>query len=101
MSPPAICCGTTPSLAKTCPAMPAMRILRPLRSWAVFISLRNQPPIWAPVLPQGMEHGLGGAVVGVGRGGEAAGAAPADLGRRLRDGGRGERCRPAGGDGAA
>ena len=37
------------------PARPAIRILRPFRSWTVRISLRNQPPIWAPVLPQGMD----------------------------------------------
>ena len=30
---------------------PPMRILSPLRSAADLISLRNQPPIWAPVLP--------------------------------------------------
>ena len=32
MSPPAICCGTTPSFAITSPAKPPMRIFRPLRS---------------------------------------------------------------------
>ena len=51
MSPPAICCGTTPSLVSTWPAKPPMRILRPLRSATVLISLRYQPPICAPVLP--------------------------------------------------
>ena len=43
----------TPSLASTWPAMPAMRNLRPLRSSTVLISLRNQPPICAQVLPAG------------------------------------------------
>ena len=33
------------------PAQPPMRIFRPLRSSTVLISLRNQPPIWQPVLP--------------------------------------------------
>ena len=51
MSPPAICCGTTPSFCSTRPGNPPMRILRPLRSSTVLISLRNQPPIWQPVLP--------------------------------------------------
>jgi hypothetical protein len=54
MSLPGICWGTTPSLASTWPAKPPQRNLRPLRSATVLISLRNQPPIWAPVLPQGM-----------------------------------------------
>ena len=53
MSPPAICCGTTPTFCSTWPAMPPMRNLRPERSATVLISLRNQPPIWVPVLPQG------------------------------------------------
>src|SRR6186997_3416924 len=51
MSPPAICCGTRPSLDITRPANPPMRIFRPLRSSGVLISLRNQPPIWQPELP--------------------------------------------------
>ena len=55
MSPPAICCGTEPSLAQTMPAMPAMRNFRPFMSSGLLISLRNQPPICAPVLPQGIE----------------------------------------------
>src|ERR1700736_5392115 len=54
MSPPASCCGTTPSLEMTRPANPPIRILRPLRSDTSLISLRNQPPIWAPVLPAGI-----------------------------------------------
>ena len=33
------------------PAKPPMRNLRPLRSSSDLISLRNQPPICAPVLP--------------------------------------------------
>ena len=53
MSPPAICCGTTPSLLITWPAKPPMRNFRPLRSSTLLISLRNQPPICAPVLPHG------------------------------------------------
>ena len=53
MSPPAICCGTTPSLLHTWPANAGDAELQPLRSSSVLISLRNQPPIWAPVLPHG------------------------------------------------
>jgi hypothetical protein len=52
MSPPAICCGTTPTFCITRPAKPLMRNLRPLRSATVLTSFLNQPPIWAPVLPQ-------------------------------------------------
>ena len=55
MSPPAICCGTTPSFCSTRPAKPPMRHFRPLRSSTVLISLRNQPPIWQPVLPASSE----------------------------------------------
>jgi hypothetical protein len=50
MSPPASCWGTTPSLAMTWPANPPMRIFTPFMSSGVLISLRHQPPIWAPVL---------------------------------------------------
>ena len=45
------CWGTTPSFCKVLPAHPPIRNLRPLRSSTVLISLRNQPPICAPVLP--------------------------------------------------
>ena len=38
-------------LASVLPAQPPMRILRPLKSSTVLISLLNQPPIWLPVLP--------------------------------------------------
>src|ERR1041384_4571328 len=51
MSPPAICCGTRPSFCKVLPAQPPMRILRPEKSEGSLISLLNQPPICAPVLP--------------------------------------------------
>ena len=35
------------------PAKPPTRNLRPFKSSIVLISFRNQPPIWAPVLPVG------------------------------------------------
>ena len=54
MSPPAICCGTTPSFCSTRPPKPATRILMPLKSAGVFSSLRNQPKLCPPVLPHGM-----------------------------------------------
>ena len=34
--------------------MPPMRNFRPFRSATDLISLRNQPPIWQPVLPAGI-----------------------------------------------
>ena len=34
----------------TWPAKPPMRIFTPFMSSGVLISLRHQPPIWAPVL---------------------------------------------------
>ena len=40
------------SFSTTLPARPAMRIFTPLKSSTVLISLRNQPPICAPVLPE-------------------------------------------------
>jgi hypothetical protein len=54
MSPAAICCGTPPTLEMMVPANPPTRNFRPLRSSVDLISLRNQPPICAPVLPVGM-----------------------------------------------
>jgi hypothetical protein len=54
MSAAAIICGTAPSLASTRPAIPPMRALSPFRSATVLISLRNQPPIWQPVLADGI-----------------------------------------------
>ena len=54
MSPPAICCGTPPTFAMMVPANPPTRNFRPLKSSIDLISLRNQPPIWAPVEPVGM-----------------------------------------------
>src|SRR3989442_15697068 len=53
MSPPAICCGTPPTLAMMLPANPPTRNFRPLKSSMDLISFRNQPPIWAPVEPVG------------------------------------------------
>ena len=44
------------ALAMTRPGKPPMRNLRPLRSSTVLISLRNQPPIWQPVLPAEQHH---------------------------------------------
>ena len=58
MSPPAICCGTVPSLARVLPAHPPIRILMPFKSSTVWISLRNQPPICVPVLPPEMAYNL-------------------------------------------
>src|SRR5210317_1755725 len=51
--PPGRDTGEAPSLAITSPPRPGIRIFRPLKSSAEFISLRNQPPICTPVLPQG------------------------------------------------
>src|ERR1700688_3624166 len=58
MSPPAICCGTPPTLAMMVPANPPTRHLRPWRSALDLISFRNQPPICAPVLPVGIPRHL-------------------------------------------
>ncbi|CFO08048.1 Uncharacterised protein [Bordetella pertussis] len=52
MSPSGICCGTTPSLDSTMPPMPPIRMFRPLRSAVDLISLRYQPSICTPTLPQ-------------------------------------------------
>ena len=54
MSPPAICCGTTPTRCMILPAKPPSLNFRPFRSSIFVIGLRNQPPIWALVLPPGM-----------------------------------------------
>ncbi len=54
MSLAAVSCEITPSFSMTLPANPPMRILRPFMSATPLISLRNQPPICAPVLPLGM-----------------------------------------------
>ena len=54
MSGPPICCVTTPSFWSALPPYPAMRNLSPFRSSTLRISLRNQPPIWLPVLPAGI-----------------------------------------------
>src|ERR671912_565993 len=51
MSAPPSCCATAPTLLKIWPPMPPMRNFRPWRSCTLRISLRNQPPICAPVLP--------------------------------------------------
>src|SRR3954447_18022098 len=53
MSPPAICCGTPPTLEMMVPAKPPTRNFKPRKSTIDLISFRNQPPIWAPVLPVG------------------------------------------------
>src|SRR5215210_1621539 len=53
MSPPGMFCGTPPMRSRTLPAKPPMRIFMPFKSLTDLISLRNQPPICAPVLPQG------------------------------------------------
>src|SRR4029078_1216017 len=45
------CGGTTRIVASIVPPKPPTRNLRPLRSSTVLSSLRNQPPICAPVLP--------------------------------------------------
>src|SRR3954449_1797226 len=58
MSPPAICCGTPPTLAMIVPANPPTRNLRPLKSSIDLISFRNQPPICAPVEPVGIPRHL-------------------------------------------
>src|SRR5229473_874375 len=58
ISPAAICCGTPPTLAMMVPAKPPTRNLSPFRSSLDLISLRNQPPIWAPVLPVGIPRQL-------------------------------------------
>ncbi len=55
MSPPAICCGTTPTFCMILPAKPPSLNFRPLRSSILVIGLRNQPPIWQLVLPHGNE----------------------------------------------
>src|SRR5262249_36816967 len=46
MSPPASCCGTTPSFARMRPAKPPTRNFKPFMSSRLLISLRYQPPIW-------------------------------------------------------
>lgn len=58
MSLPAICCGIAPSFWYTMLSKPGVRMRRPLKSSGVRICLRNQPPICAPVLPQGIAMAL-------------------------------------------
>ena len=52
-SPPGICTGVAPMRCITSPARPGARILSPLMSSRLLISLRNQPAIWVPLLPHG------------------------------------------------